>query len=196
MKGPGLDSGDLARRAKDGNVAAGELREVASILEARRGGSETYRLLYVLGRSYAYEYEALVAGFLDYCQDPMVARLALQILCAFWDRAACYRESLARFLDGVGWDEDGDVRQIAISAAGEVLASGRDRGLLAQLLRLSDPAHADALERRIATEAIARALGLTHQQVTTRDVGDGRSLSRAEWATIIRSRGMQRISAE
>ena len=187
-KYPELDSGDLASRSKEGKVTAGELRQAADILADGRGGAETYRLLYVLGRSRAYQYENLVAAFLDYREDPMVARLALQILCNFWARARQYRDAIARFLDGADWDALGDVRQIAISAAGELLSASRDCGLLARLIRLSDPAHDDELERRIAVEAIARSTGLTRQQIIRRDTGNGRSLSREDWARAIRSR--------
>jgi hypothetical protein len=183
-------------RAKDGNVSPGELGKVAGILAGDRGGPETYRLLYVLGRSRAYAYEELVARFLEYREDPMVARLALQILCSFWGRTDRYRDAVERFLDGVDWDYLRDVREIAISAAGSFLAGHRDCGLLARLLRLSDPAHDHELERRFATEAIARAIGLTHQQITSRDSGDGGSLSRDEWAETIRSRGEERFAAE
>ena len=123
----------------------------------------------------------------------MVARVALQILCRFWDLTDKYRDIVARFLKGVNWDYDGDVRQIAITATGEFLAANRDCILLDQLLRLSDPANDWESERRIAIEAIARAVGLSLKEALNPDLS---SATRDEWSNSIRARGQKRFTSE
>lgn len=64
------------------------------------------------------------------------------------------------------------------------------------MLRLSDPARDDELKQRTATEAMARFIGLTCQQILNRDKGDGCSLPRDKWAKAIRSRGQEKLAAE
>jgi hypothetical protein len=94
---------------------------VASLLARDAPRSDLYRLLYVLARSKATQYEPLVAGFLGHREDPDVARLALQTLCTFWGLTERYKGQVHAFLEGVEWDYFGDVRQVAMAAAGEYL---------------------------------------------------------------------------
>lgn len=154
-----MKTGDLVRRSKEGTVTPAELAEVAALLSAGAGGQDTYDLLYVIGRSGVTSHEPLVASFLDYQDDPMVARVALQTLTSFWNLTSRYTAELERFLDGVEWDDFGDVRGIAISATGAYLAGTEDCGLLARLLRLAGPDNPGKVERKIAVEALAEALG-------------------------------------
>lgn len=151
--------GDLVQRSKENAVTPAELADVAALLAAGSGGEDTYQLLYVIARSGATQYEPLVASFLEHRDDPMIARLALQTLTRFWNLTDRYAADLKRFLSGVDWDEDEDIRGIAISASGDYLADTEDRELLAELLRLGAPDNPDKLQRRFATEALAAALG-------------------------------------
>lgn len=40
----------------------------------------------------------------------MLARAALEVLCDDWDMASQYLTYVAAFIEGVEWDEEGDVR--------------------------------------------------------------------------------------
>lgn len=188
-----LDPDDLVTRAKEGRVASAEVAEVVKILTARRGGADTYDLLYVIGRSGVVSEEALVAGFLEYREDPMVARLALQTLCTFWGQTQRYLGEVERFLDGVEWDVMGDVREVAISAAGDHLGEHRHCGLLTRLLALADPASASAVERRIAVEALAHAVGEPLVSAINADKGN---VTWEQWAEEVTARAQQRLAAD
>ncbi|SRR5581483_9938755 len=187
------DVRSLIQRSKDGAVSNAELREVADVLEANQGGGDTYEFLYILARSEARSYEDLVAGFLEYRHDPMVARLALQTLCTFWGLTDKYRDAVSRFLKGVDWDYFGEVRQIAITAAGEFLSTNQDCVFLDQLLLLADSANEEEVERRIAIEAIARALSLSLKESINPDLS---SVTWEDWADGIRARGQERFASE
>lgn len=119
---------DLVARSKQGHVTESEIEAVARLLSSRRDHERAYSLLYVLARSFATEHEELVAGFLDHRDDPTLARLALQTLCSSWELGEKYADEMRRFIDGVPWDHLGDVRPVAISAAG-VGRSGRGVGV-------------------------------------------------------------------
>jgi hypothetical protein len=186
-----LNLDDLVRRSKEGTVTSKEIDRVVKILSADEGGDGTYRLLYVIGRSVALSHEKLVASFLEYRKEPFVARLALQILCSFWDLTDRYVDQVERFLKGVEWDDEGDVRQIAITSAGEFLRDRRHCELLKTLLVLGSPENENALERRIAVEAIARALGEPLGETINADKGD---IPWETWAQSITARGAARLA--
>jgi len=151
---------DLMARAKDPARAVAP-RELAAVAEALRApgpdAARAYELLYVLGRAYAFEHEALIASFLESPQDPVLARLALQILCTFWDRTASYLHQVRRFVERLEWDEFGDVRSMAFTVAGRHLRENVDCSLFGYLVLASgegdDGAGFDALR------AIGVALG-------------------------------------
>jgi len=185
-----MDLEDLVDRAKQGLVRPSEITEVAAALTSLPDDSEDgYSLLYVLGRSEATQYEELVAGFLR-SGDPNLARLALQILCMFWDLTESYVDDLRAFLDGVEWDDDGWVQQIAVSAAGQYLRTHTDTAMLARLLELAEPDN-DVLERRWALEALAVALGDPLAETLTAGGND-----RAGWTARVLSRAEDRLAAE
>ena len=181
---------ELVDRAKQGLVRRQELAEVAASLRATEDEEQAYGLLYVLGRSSATEYEELVAGFLR-SGDAELTKLALQTLCTFWGLTESYVDDVRTFLDGVEWDPLGDVRQIAISAAGDYLRTHTDTGMFARLLELAYPDNTDEVERRIALEALATALGDPVAE-TLKAGGD----DRAGWSARVLSRAEDRLAAE
>lgn len=184
-----MDLDELVDRAKQGLVRRSELAEVAAQLRYTEDETRAYRLLYVLARSTATEHEELVASFLS-AGDPELARLALQTLCTFWGRTESYVDFVRAFLAGVSWDS-GDVRQIAISVAGEHLRTHTDTGMLARLLELAYQENHDEVERRVALEALATALGDPVAE-TLRAGGD----DRAGWTARVLARAEERLAAE
>lgn len=112
----GTSVAELVARAKDGTLPAAEVDRVAARLKSEPIGESTYGLLYVISRTRATRHRTVVESFLDCSEDPMLARLAVQTLCAFWDEADRYLDVLRRFSAGVEWDHDGDVRDVAVTA--------------------------------------------------------------------------------
>lgn len=188
-----LDIGDLVERSKSGTVTDAEIDSAAALLASGHKSLDLYGLLYVIARTNARRHEGLVARCLENRDEPMVARLALQTLCTFWGVTSQYLDDLRRFLVGVEWDAFGDLRQVAITAAGEYLAEGKDCSLLSELLNLSRPENDEALERRIATEALARAIGQPLRETIDSNKG---ATSWDAWALDVRKRGALRIASE
>ena len=141
----------------------------------------------------ALRYEPLVSRFLDYREDPFVAALALEILCSFWDKTEKYSTEVLRFLRGVDWDEFREVRQIAITATGDYLRDRSDPVLLKEILLLAAPGNPESIERRIAVESVAVALGEPLAEVINPDKGD---ISWDDWAATIVARGQDRLISE
>lgn len=154
-----MDSQDLVKRATQGALTQEELAEIATILEQSAPEMDLYPLLLAIGRSNAVRYRKLVETFLHCESEPMLASLALQILCDFWGDTERYIENIKQYVRGVPWDEEQDVRQIAVSTAGEYLRQHDDRELLEQLLTVFENTEEEQLIRENAYCALARAAG-------------------------------------
>lgn len=152
-------------RAKSGEISRAEVEEVANALRAGSDEHDVYTLLHIVGRAGGPRFEHLVAGFLNHSDDPMIARLALQILGVHWGLGSRYTSEILRFLEGVEWDTDEDVRLAAISSAGEVVRSGSDRHLLRALVRIGTDISELDLMREAAIAGIARAIGYRYDQI-------------------------------
>ncbi len=150
---------ELLDRAKWGTVSRQEIDEVVRELLDPRRKADRYTLLHILGKGGSPAFRAIVEPFLDWKEDPMLARLALQILCNYWDLTDQYIERVRQFVRGVAWDVDEDVRLAAISVAGEYLRTGSAPEILSDLLRILENSDERAIIREAAYTALARAVG-------------------------------------
>jgi hypothetical protein len=139
-------------------LTADELNQIAGQLRSQRS-IDPYELLLALGRAMARQHRSLIEGYLLDVGDPMLTRLALQILCKFWGETERYLPQVRSFLAGVPWDEEGDVRQMAGSIAGEYLRETDDEELLSQLLARTKDEALDDVDRADAYISLARAMG-------------------------------------
>jgi hypothetical protein len=152
-----MNTADLIDRATRGLLSAAEAEDVARAL--RDGAIERYDGLLVIGRTRLVTYAPLVETYLDCPEDPMLARLALQILCRYFGLGLRYRDAIERFLRKVDWDDEDDVRTMAIGCAGTLLAQHEDRPLLSLLLATYRDEEEGRIMRRFAYEALAEAVG-------------------------------------
>ncbi|MGH7966568.1 MAG: hypothetical protein ACRERD_32860, partial [Candidatus Binatia bacterium] len=149
----------LLDKAKAGQISKAEIARVAYVLQAGETNHDPYTLLHIIGRSGFVEYEKLVARYLQSESDPMLTRLALQILCSFWNKTPTYLDRVKEFVRGVEWDEGNDIRLMAISIAGEYLRHAEDRFVFHLLVESLTSAQEDRIVREGAYVALARAYG-------------------------------------
>jgi len=154
-----MNADEMLERATNGKLSAREQNDVAEALRSGDLSLDRYTLLLALGRSMAKRHRSVVESFLDAESDPMLARLALQILCKFWSETARYLPWIERALAGLDWDGDDDVRQMGISIAGEYLLDARQPVLLQRLLLVVDDPSEDESMRKDAYLSVARAMG-------------------------------------
>lgn len=128
---------DLVRKAHTGTIAADEVAWAADMLRQGGGGYNRSGLLEIVGSGFGTQYEELVASFLECPSDPWLSRKALQVLCGDWHMSEKYVEELRRFLNGVPWDVDGDVRLVAMLFAGQYLRTHQDDDLLRRLWEIA-----------------------------------------------------------
>lgn len=148
----------LLDRARSGLLSRGEVDAMARVVAAGTS-RDRYTAIHVLGLMRATEHEELVATFLDCSNDPMLSRIALQVLTAHWGLSQKYRDRIRQFCRGVPWDTDGDVRLAALTAAGELARETGDREIVALLLGILDGESEPDVVRQSAYFALARAAG-------------------------------------
>lgn len=152
-----MTENSLVKRATLGQLSEKELRDIADGLASSK---DPYEGLLVLGRAEAKQYRGLVEGYLDASDNPMLARLALQILCRYWDLTEQYLCQIMTFMEGVDWDEEDDVRLMAIGCAGSFLLNHSCKPLLAALLRIFHDTNERQLIREVAYRALAESTGV------------------------------------
>ena len=152
-----MNAKDILRQLSQRGLREDELAEVARRLTSNEG--DKYDWLLILGRSGATQYRPLVEKFLESPVDPMLARLAVQVLCRYWGLGESYEDTLVRFAHRVSWDEDDDVRLMAIDCLGEVLLRKPNDKLLGYLFELFESNQERQIVREAAYCAMARAVG-------------------------------------
>lgn len=127
-----MNTKELVKKATEGKLSPRELAEVVTCLETET--CDPYEALLVIGRSGALEYRTVVEKYLRARHAPMLARLALMILCRYWGLSAEYTAELRAFIQKLEWDEEEDVRLLAIAIVGSLLAQHRDDNFLRLLI--------------------------------------------------------------
>jgi hypothetical protein len=155
---------NLLERAKSvepgkDKLSEDELGMVAEELRKPDPEADRFTLLDILGYAFALQYRDLVEQFLECEEDPWLARLALQILCGYWGQTDQYLEEVLKFMRGVPWDQEEDVRQMAISEVGEYLRSNNEPRFLHELILIFEDDDEERSIREGAYFALARAMG-------------------------------------
>ena len=153
-----MSTNDLVQRASMGTITSKELESVAEFLRNRAG--DDYDHLLVLGRAGATQYRDIVEEFLQNEDDAMLARLALQVLCRYWGLTEEYKSQVQQFVSGTDWDEDDDVRIMAISCTDSLIANPQNSDLLAEIYRIATDQNEDDVARQAAYSAIAISSGI------------------------------------
>jgi hypothetical protein len=150
---------NLLEDAKAGRLTSDDLHRVVAMLREERPGVDHYLLLHIIGRSGDRSQRPLVEKYLHRPEDPMLSRLAVQILCGYWNETERYIDRVIEFVDGVNWDEDDDVRLVAISNGGEYLRAHSHPVLLRRLIDIVRDRNERPIVRTAAYFALSRAVG-------------------------------------
>jgi hypothetical protein len=155
-----LDFEHLLKAAELGEISDSEIQRVIEKLSSGDRDTDRFTLLQILGEAGVKSSRSLVEKFLECPEDPMLSRLALEVLCLYWGEAHRYVSDVHRFIVGVHWDRESDVRQMAILLAGHYLRSNSDSFLLGELVSIVEDTNERALIRGDAYLALGRAMGL------------------------------------
>lgn len=166
--------------AKRGDLTKEDLDEVlGEFRHGVRSHPERYRLVLTVGHATlrdasgptdrvglgSEKARALIEPLLDSVDDPWLIREALTVLCYYLGDASRYRDRLRALVHPAAWDEAGDVRTVAISCLGQLIAKEGTRVGLDDLLQIAE----DSTDPKSdwAVRAIAEALGHGPQTLPT-----------------------------
>jgi hypothetical protein len=156
----------ICRRASEGSSTYEDAKAAARMLPTL-AGSDAYDALFVVGRAGDARLLQEVEPYFDQDEDPMLSRLALQIIASEWGVAENYVDVLERFASGVQTDlaAGGLAQSAAISALGELTGANHRVSSLKVLLDLYEDDQQSDAARREAYEALMRAFGRSWSEV-------------------------------
>lgn len=158
-----MNSKELIEKASNGKIKQSEIKLVYEALVNHSG--DEYDLLLILGRSEAKQYRDIVEQYLYSPHDPMLARLALQILCRYWGLASEYKDKLEKFIKKVEWDGEEDVRLMAIGCVADAFKKKPCPKLLSYVYYIYKNVEEDEITRGAAYETLALVSGLSPSEL-------------------------------
>ena len=190
------------RRGGSSNWTELELSHLVSLLNSNTlTGKDLLNALGVLRTSEAYAAAPAIAGVLESTEDWQVAFAALSTL-SFWGlMEEAIGPAINRFLGGVPWDDELQLRELAISCATPLIASERWPGITRIVISYAlgsidlssafkdrpyeltseDLLRETAGIRRTAFEALAIGMGMTWSETL------GKGKAKAEWKRKVRN---------
>lgn len=150
----------ILEKAKWKKISNEELNEVVKRIERNNEENvhDLYTLIHILGRSGFKQHKKLIEFFLYYPDEPMISSIALTTLCDYWNLTDDYKDYLFKFLKGVQWDEEDQIKITSIGIAGEFARKTQDKQCLKHLLAIFKNDH-NIILRSCAYSAILRAMG-------------------------------------
>ncbi len=162
----------ILARAKTGDLKQQELDEVVAQFRSNlRSHPDRYRLVMTIGHATLRDpsgrthgvrlglekARALIEPLLDNTDDAWLVREALTVLCSYLGDMGRHRERVRAWTRPVDWDEDGDVRVVAISCLGQLIAQEGTGDGLDDLLAIAE--NPGDLLQDWAVRGLALALG-------------------------------------
>ena len=158
-----MNADEYLTKATKSTLSPKEVKDLANAI--RNETDDTYTLLLALGRAWGIQYKDLVEKYLVYPENTMLSRLAIQILCNYWDMGSKYLAHIQSAARGFDWDVEDDVRQMAIGCLGYMYTQTKNVELLRQLYEIWNNEAEDKLMRENSYQAMGEALGYRCDQL-------------------------------
>ncbi len=147
-------------RLVDGKLSPDELDEVAADLS---NPDDLYMRIAILARSFDPRFIPVLERFATYADDFDVAAKALRALIDFHGRME-YVPLLKKYIGGVDWDPDEDLKLHAIHIAEHYLQEHKDQSVIALLIKQFEESQ-DSVVRQAAHEALMSVAGIDRRDV-------------------------------
>lgn len=172
------DYAAVLEHAKAGTLTELEVRDVVAQLRSGvRDHPQRYRIVLAAGwaclrdaqggpRGAALdpdEVRPFIESLLGARSDPWLVREALGALCSYLPGEGRYRDRLRDWVHPLDWDEENDVRTVAISALGDLIRTSGVADGVDDLLQLAEDPEDDMSDW--ALRALARATGRAHSEL-------------------------------
>jgi len=158
-----MNADDYLTKATKSKLTPNEVKDLVHAI--RNETDDVYTLLLALGRAWAIQYKDLVEKYLICPENTMLSRLAIQILCKYWDLGQNYIGHIQAAAKGFTWDDEDDVRLMAISCLGYIYTQNKSVELLRQLYEIWKNEAEDKMARESSYLAMGEALGYKYDQL-------------------------------
>jgi len=156
---------ELLLRAKVSRLTDEELESVVhDLTQLPLTESQQRQSLHILGLHDSASYRTIVEPFL-HKKVVSLAKLALWILCTYWDLAEDYADDVLNFLKGVEWDQIDEIRITAATIAGKYLSRLPNKALLEALFTILENEQEDSILRQVAYISLLQAMGVPSLQL-------------------------------
>jgi hypothetical protein len=159
-------------RLVDGKLSPDELDEVAADLS---NPDDLYMRIAILARSFDPRFIPVFERFATYADDFDIAAKALRALIDFHGRLE-YVPLLKKYIEGVSWDPDENLKLHAVHIAGYYLKEHEDPSVVALLIKQFEGAQ-DSVVREAAHEALMSVAGIDRSDVASTIAARGMSES-------------------
>ncbi|HET9240598.1 MAG TPA: hypothetical protein VFO10_25260 [Oligoflexus sp.] len=158
-----MNADDYLTKATNGKLSPKEMKDLVNAIRSEEG--DTYTLLLALGRAWGVQNKDLVEKYLVCPENPMLSRLAIQILCKYWDLGQNFLAHIQEAANGFEWDDEDDVRLMAISCLGYIYTQNKQTELLRQLYDIWNDEAQDKMARESSYLAMGLAIGYGYDQL-------------------------------
>ncbi len=150
----------LVRKAENGELTIDEARFIASDFS---NGNETYQRIFALGLSGFTEFIPLLEKYVFDTKHLTTAAEALIFLFIHYRRAE-YKDVVLRFMAGVPWDDEDELKRAATYIAGQFLSKNKDKDLLRSLIRTYETS-TEPGTKGAAAENLLRSAGIPWREI-------------------------------
>jgi hypothetical protein len=155
---------EILEKAKWGDISNNEKKLVVEELK-NINSDNLYTAVHIAGKAEMFDCEQYVANLLECKNNPMVSALSLRVLCSYWGKTETYLGFVKKFVLGVEWDVDDDVRIAAIGLSGEYLKTQKDIELYKALKEIFLDEEEFNAVRSAAYSAIGRSFGYEYKDL-------------------------------
>lgn len=155
----------MLAKAERGKISEAELKEVIYRIENLTDKPNLEVLLAILGETRKFEYKKILEKFLVYPEEPMISRSVAIILFQDWGIADQYSPYIKEMMKGASWDQDEQVRLIALRVGGQLFRDTKDKEFLKILIDVFENKVVDMITRGCAYAEIAECTGVLPQDL-------------------------------
>lgn len=158
------NSNEILEKAKWGKLSSEEIKLLGSALSASNE-PDLYTVIHAIGKAELTQYQDKLEEFLDYPKDPFVSVITIKVLCGFWGLTEKHIDVVLKFLKGVDWDEDEDVRLESLNIIGQYLFKKKTPHVYKLVLDIfEDESNFNAI-RSAAYSALGKSIGKTWEEL-------------------------------
>jgi len=155
---------DILDKAKWGQLTGAEVNALGLAL-SDPNEPDLYTVIHAIGKAELKQYKEKLESFLDYPREPLISAITVKVLCGFWELTDQYIDVILKFIQGVEWDEDEDVKLESLNVIGNYLINNKVPHIIQLILETFENEDNFNAVRSAAYISLGRAFGKTWHEL-------------------------------